>query len=130
MNVNDVRNMNLDQWVFWATALPLTFIIITLCLLWAGELENFWRGFKKVLSRGRTRHQGYTEIVDPYAVRASGAMPLRAPIRRREVVDAHGRSAVIEAPVQTSYLVPEGHRGSPLYGRRRENVYIEGTYDD
>jgi len=130
MNVNDVRNMNLDQWVFWATALLLTFIIITLCLLWAGELENVWRSFKNFSPRGRIRRQGYTEIADPYAIRGSGAMPLRAPIRRREVVDAYGRSAVIEAPAQTSYLVSDGYRGSPLYGRRRENTYVEGRYND
>jgi hypothetical protein len=48
MNVNDVRNMEINQWVFWAVALPLTVIIITLCLIWAGEVENFWKGFRNL----------------------------------------------------------------------------------
>jgi hypothetical protein len=48
MNTNDVRNMTVNQWVFWATALPLTILIITLCLIWAGELNNFWDGFSKL----------------------------------------------------------------------------------
>ncbi|KAF4628859.1 hypothetical protein G7Y89_g9299 [Cudoniella acicularis] len=53
MNTNDVRNMDFDQWVFWATALPLTVIILVLCLVWAGELENFWRGFTNLWSGGK-----------------------------------------------------------------------------
>lgn len=48
MNTYDVRNMNINQWVFWATALPLTVLIFTLCLIWAGELNNFWTGFSKL----------------------------------------------------------------------------------
>ena len=48
MNVNDIRNMDQKQWVFWATALPLTAIIITLCLIWAGELDNFLKGFRNL----------------------------------------------------------------------------------
>lgn len=48
MNVNDVRNMDQTQWVFWVTALPLTAIIIILCLVWAGELENLWRAIKSL----------------------------------------------------------------------------------
>ncbi|CZR54996.1 uncharacterized protein PAC_04881 [Phialocephala subalpina] len=63
MNVNDVRNMELTQWVFWVTAIPLTFIIITLCLIWAGELRNFWTGFSNIWSRRRSeerpRRSGY-----------------------------------------------------------------------
>ncbi|CZR67669.1 uncharacterized protein PAC_17568 [Phialocephala subalpina] len=54
MNVNDIRNMEINQWVFWAVALPLTVIIITLCLIWAGELENFWLGFKNLWGKGKT----------------------------------------------------------------------------
>lgn len=55
MNTNDVRNMETNQWVFWAVAIPLTVIVITLCLIWAGELENFWSGFSNLWSGGRRR---------------------------------------------------------------------------
>ncbi|RFU26987.1 hypothetical protein B7463_g9343, partial [Scytalidium lignicola] len=48
MNTYDVRNMPFKQWVFWVTAIPLTVIIIALCLVWAGELGNFWQGFRRV----------------------------------------------------------------------------------
>lgn len=41
MNTNDVRNMEVDQWVFWAVALPLTLIIALICLVATGELRNF-----------------------------------------------------------------------------------------
>lgn len=44
MNTNDIRNMRVNQWVFWAVAVPLASIVITLCLVWAGELANFRRG--------------------------------------------------------------------------------------
>lgn len=53
MNTNDIRNMRLNQWVFWAVALPLASVVITLCLLWAGELANFRRGFVGLWGRGR-----------------------------------------------------------------------------
>lgn len=65
MNTNDVRNMNVNQWVFWAVALPVTFIIIGLCLLWAGELDNFWRGFVNLWRRsGGKGKAGYRRV--PY----------------------------------------------------------------
>lgn len=57
MNTNDIRNMRLNQWVFWAVAIPLTSVVITLCLLWAGELANFTRAVAG-LWRGRRRGYG------------------------------------------------------------------------
>jgi CorA-like Mg2+ transporter protein len=83
MNTNDVRNMNINQWVFWAVALPLTFIIITLCLLWSGELEYFWRGFANLWRRGSGRGRGeYMSIRDGYS---------RVVIRDREQDDYYYR---------------------------------------
>lgn len=54
MNTNDIRNMEIDQWVFWATAIPLLSIVMFLCLVWTGEIDNFWRGFKN-LWRGEAK---------------------------------------------------------------------------
>jgi hypothetical protein len=55
MNTNDAPNMEISQWLFWANALPLTVIIITLCLVWARELENFWKGFSNLCRRNKGR---------------------------------------------------------------------------
>ncbi|EFX05398.1 Mg2+ transporter [Grosmannia clavigera kw1407] len=43
MNTNDVRNMEVNQWVYWATALPVTLVVVLLGLLWTGELGNLVR---------------------------------------------------------------------------------------
>lgn len=40
MNTNDIQNMDQNQWVYWAMALPPTVIIIVLCLRWAGVYYN------------------------------------------------------------------------------------------
>ncbi|EFX03055.1 Mg2+ transporter [Grosmannia clavigera kw1407] len=40
MNTNDVRNMELDQWAYWATAVPVTAVVIFLGLMWTGELGS------------------------------------------------------------------------------------------
>lgn len=38
MNTNDIRNMDEKQWLFWATALPLTAVVIIISLFAAGIL--------------------------------------------------------------------------------------------
>ncbi|KAI1661526.1 hypothetical protein F4813DRAFT_386056 [Daldinia decipiens] len=44
MNTRDVRDMDLDQWAYWATSVPVTVVVIFLGLLWTGELGNlvYW----------------------------------------------------------------------------------------
>ena len=41
MNTSDIRNMKTGQWIFWAVALPLTTIVVALCLIYAGEVQSF-----------------------------------------------------------------------------------------
>ena len=54
MNTNDIRNLDQDQWLFWAVATPIS-ILIVLGLFWAGELSNAWSGFLDfLLRRGRS----------------------------------------------------------------------------
>lgn len=53
MNTNDIRNMNLNQWVYWAAALPLSVVVIFLCLLFASELGNFRDWFRRVWTEPR-----------------------------------------------------------------------------
>lgn len=43
MNTNDVRNMDQDQWLYWAVALPVTLLTILGGLWWMGELNNLFR---------------------------------------------------------------------------------------
>lgn len=50
MNTNDVCNVQANQWLFRAIALPLTFGVIIIVGLWAGELVIAWRGLLKMLS--------------------------------------------------------------------------------
>ncbi|CAG8959792.1 hypothetical protein HYFRA_00001700 [Hymenoscyphus fraxineus] len=63
MNTNDVRNMEIDQWVFWVTAIPLTIIVIILCLLWTGELWNVGRWFSNVGRGGNTQESVHREKI-------------------------------------------------------------------
>ena len=55
MNTQDVRNTSLNQWIFWAVAIPLTFIIIILSLIWTNELQNFWHGFANLWRSSRRK---------------------------------------------------------------------------
>lgn len=43
MNTADVRSMDVNQWAYWATAIPVTTLVILLGLWWTGELENIFR---------------------------------------------------------------------------------------
>lgn len=64
MNTNDVRNMEVTQWVFWVIAIPITIIIIILVLIWSDEWYNFWAGFKNLW--GRKTKQRRVRLPDGY----------------------------------------------------------------
>lgn len=120
MNVNDVRNMEFNQWIFWATALPLTVVIIILCLIWAGELENFWIGFRN-LWRRTPRPQTYSGGARPAYMQvqatpgASGYDPVAAAYERGKMDAEYGE--------REKYRV--------LGSRPRRRAYFEdrGEYD-
>jgi len=40
MNSSDIRDMDLGQWAYWATAIPVTAVVVFLGLLFMGELGN------------------------------------------------------------------------------------------
>ncbi|KAK4246307.1 hypothetical protein C7999DRAFT_15548 [Corynascus novoguineensis] len=42
MNSSDIRDMDLGQWAYWATAVPVTAVVMLLGLLVTGELGNAW----------------------------------------------------------------------------------------
>lgn len=87
MNVTDVRDMEQTQWVFWATAIPLAVVIITLCLIWAGELENFLRGVRDVWSRGKNRNASRS-----FAGERKGGLVMGS--GRRDLQNARGQPVI------------------------------------
>ncbi|KAL9084503.1 MAG: hypothetical protein Q9159_005199 [Coniocarpon cinnabarinum] len=50
LNFQDIGSM---QWLFWAIAMPLTLIVLTIVLAWAGELENVVSSVLKFFFKGR-----------------------------------------------------------------------------
>lgn len=64
INTKDVRDTDLGQWAYWATAVPVTVAVVFFGLLWTGELGNILRW---VSSFGpRTAAGGYRHILDDY----------------------------------------------------------------
>ncbi|KXX81345.1 Magnesium transport protein CorA [Madurella mycetomatis] len=57
MNSADIRDMELGQWAYWATAVPVTLVVMFLGLLFTGELGNVLRW---IMSFGES---GYGEDV-------------------------------------------------------------------
>ena len=110
MNTNDVRNMKINQWVFWVIAVPLTVIIITLCLIWAGELENVWKGFRNLWvgnkNRGGSAGVSYSilgEGMDAYSIMNSRAQLGRRRERDYEEEDWPGYEKGMRVYEQESY---------------------------
>ena len=65
MNTNDIRNMTLNQWTYWAASLPLTVLVVFGALWFAGELGSIGRWIAKWFSRSPKRSQRQeTNLVD------------------------------------------------------------------
>lgn len=122
MNTKDVRNMEINQWVFWTTALPLTVTIITLCLIWAGELENFWKGFSNLWRGNEARGGGgggqYSILsaeTDAYSMMDPRADVER--VRERERIIEKRPPRPFYYQQGSPYLQPSSHRSrSRSYG--------------
>lgn len=70
MNTADVRDMAFSQWLYWATAVPVTILVILVGLWWMGELGNFFAwlpgwgrrdGYKVIGGGGNLRVAGRSE---------------------------------------------------------------------
>ncbi|WQF77574.1 Putative Mg2+ transporter protein, CorA-like/Zinc transport protein ZntB [Colletotrichum destructivum] len=49
MNSSDIRDMKDGQWLYWATAIPVTILTIVLGLWWMGEMGHLWDwAFRKI----------------------------------------------------------------------------------
>ncbi|KAK9426001.1 hypothetical protein SUNI508_12708 [Seiridium unicorne] len=53
MNTSDIANLELSQWVYWATALPTTLIVIIGGLWWMGELQSLVRWVLRLPKNGK-----------------------------------------------------------------------------
>ncbi|KAI7774753.1 hypothetical protein LA080_007918 [Diaporthe eres] len=89
INTKDIRDTELGQWAYWATAVPVTAAVVFFGLLWTGELGNMLRwvsSFGPHVGRGayqRIRDDYYDgePLLDRYA---RGADVLRLRERRVE----------------------------------------------
>lgn len=71
MNTSDIRNTGRGQWLFWAAAIPLTFSIIVICLLFTGDLFNLANWARQLLpqrsiTRGLKGNLSVTNRNNPY----------------------------------------------------------------
>ena len=62
MNTTDVRNMEKTQWVFWATAIPVTAVVILGSLFAAGILT--WPLGRSGVNRGQGRQDRTNSMID------------------------------------------------------------------
>ena len=72
MNTADIRDMSLNQWAYWATAVPVTVVVIILGLWWMGELGNAlaWILRRPVMGGGAVASgAGAYAIIPPYVAR-------------------------------------------------------------
>lgn len=53
MNTADIRNLGTPQWIFWASALPLTAIVIGVSLFVAQKIEPVEDIWNRVMNRWR-----------------------------------------------------------------------------
>ncbi|KAI8182638.1 hypothetical protein K4K54_000880 [Colletotrichum sp. SAR 10_86] len=67
MNTSDIRDMEAGQWLYWASAIPVTILVIVLGLWWMGELGHLfnWMANKfrreDSLGSGFSAHAGISE---------------------------------------------------------------------
>lgn len=141
MNTNDIRNMTINQWVFWVTAIPFTVIVIGICLLFTGELSDIWLWLttsrpssKQVARQGvllpeKAETIAAPNILTPPPPMGSHAHPQPHTIfsrRRRESPPRYAEHILASQPYDSHSLYQESFRepGSRMQHRRR------GSLDD
>ena len=61
MNTSDIRDMEMGQWAYWASAVPVTVLVILIGLWWMGEIGNafVWMGLRSGGGGGYTLSPQY-----------------------------------------------------------------------
>lgn len=61
MNTSDIRDMEMGQWAYWASAVPVTVLVILIGLWWMGEIGNafVWMGLRSGGGGGYTLNPQY-----------------------------------------------------------------------
>ncbi|EHA57309.1 hypothetical protein MGG_16271 [Pyricularia oryzae 70-15] len=72
MNMADIREMEVGQWLYWTIALPVTALVILLGLWWMGELDNVL----KLSGRG----QSVMTVKEDMATPKFAPFPVRYPV--------------------------------------------------
>ena len=115
------------SWLFWATAVPVTLVIILLSLVWTGTLGVFW---KKFSGSGKRNAEQPVDLPTMQAMRRmlldEEEDPDGTGLRRtkRTATFAEGRGYATRS-VPRSRLEPHGKYGREdiLYGSRRRQPY-------
>jgi hypothetical protein len=99
MNTNDVRNMDKTQWLFWATALPLTAVVIVVSLFAAGILAwPFRRGVDLPWTEDETEPTSSKNPLLEFLAQKEPTRKRRRRSRRerRETLGSSGSSVVVD----------------------------------
>lgn len=79
MNTADVRDMSQDQWVFWATGIPLALSTAVLCLWCVGKLGETWAWVFHHMPKARRSRESFSSY-DDYSSKSSQSLPSPGPI--------------------------------------------------
>ncbi|TLD25074.1 hypothetical protein PspLS_05555 [Pyricularia sp. CBS 133598] len=131
MNTADIREMEVGQWLYWATALPVTALVILLGLWWMGELDSvlklFGRGPSVVIENATARQNFFPPsprnvIYVPPPGGVVSTSRLRPMMSTQPLVEPV--SHVATGTEFTSATSPQS-RGH--LGKRRKDIIIEGA---
>ena len=53
MNTYDIRNMDARQWIFWATAIPVTIVVVALAVVLVLNIDPVRGLWASIVGRGR-----------------------------------------------------------------------------
>ena len=55
MNTYDIRNMGTKQWIFWATAIPVTFLVVGLAVVAVLHIDSIRELWARIVERDKKR---------------------------------------------------------------------------
>lgn len=65
MNTSDIRNLGQNQWVFWATAIPFTILVLSITGYFIDLPPLYWRRQERMTATTTTTPQGSLRQPDP-----------------------------------------------------------------